>query len=520
MTEKTGCVWLIGAGCGGADLITVRGLERLRQCDVVVYDDLIDGALLAQAPREARRIYMGKRRGRHSAPQEEISRRLIEEARAGHRVARLKGGDPFVFGRGGEEAQALLEAGIPFEEVPGISSAIAIPAAAGIPVTHRGLSRSLHIITGHTAAGGLPEGAARHLAALEGTLVFLMGLSRLEEIAGGLLGAGISPETPAAVISGGNAEHPMTVRAALGTVAERTREAGVRPPAVIVIGGTAALDLTCGAAELRERPAGGTADFRQVPADAAERPLEGVRVGLTGTDSLADRLRAVLEPLGARVRRAERALVEELPGELDFTELFRSRRWLVFTSANGVEVFFRRLARERVDLRRMGGCRLAVIGGATGEALERRGIFPDLCPQVYTGEALAAALAERVEAGEDVVLLRAREAAALLPELLARRGIPVRDVPIYTVRTDSAPEAERPETPDYLVFSSAGGVERYFSLRGGIPERTVCVCIGPVTGEALRARYGRPFLTADSISAGGIAETIRKHWGIRGGKTG
>ena len=355
MTEKTGCVWLIGAGCGSADLITVRGLKLLRQCDVVVYDDLIDSALLAEAPREAKRIYMGKRCGKHSAPQEEISRVLVEQARAGHRVARLTGGDPYVFGRGGEEAQALREAGVPYEEVPGISSAIAIPAAAGIPVTHRGVSRSLHIITGHTAGGGLPEGA-EHLAALEGTLVFLMGLRHLEQIAESLLAAGKSPDTPAAVVSGGNAAHPMTVRATLGTIARRTREADVRPPAVIVVGGTAALDLS------------GT----------VEKPLDSVRVGLTGTDEMAARLRGVLEPLGANAWQVERALVEELPAEIDFTELFQDRRWLVFTSANGVETFFRRLGRERVDLRRMSGCRFAVIGAATGAALERHGILPVL----------------------------------------------------------------------------------------------------------------------------------------------
>ena len=346
MTEKTGCVWLIGAGCGSADLITVRGLELLRQCDVVVYDDLIDSALLSEAPREAKRIYMGKRCGKHSAPQEEISHVLVEEARAGRKVARLKGGDPYVFGRGGEEAQALRAAGIPYEEVPGISSAIAIPAAAGIPVTHRGVSRSLHIITGHTAADGLPENI-EHLAALEGTLVFLMGLSHLEQIAGSLLEAGKAPDTPAAVISGGNAAHPMTVRATLGTIAQRAREADVRPPAVIVVGGTAAIDLS------------GT----------VEKPLAGVRVGLTGTDEMAARLRSALEPLGARTWHVERAEVQELPVEIAPAELFRDRRWLVFTSANGVETFFRRLRRERVDLRRLAGCRFAVIGASTGAAL-------------------------------------------------------------------------------------------------------------------------------------------------------
>ncbi len=491
MTEKTGCVWLIGAGCGSADLITVRGLRLLRQCDVVVYDDLIDSALLAEAPREAKRIYMGKRCGKHSAPQEEISRVLMEEARAGRRVARLKGGDPFVFGRGGEEAQALRAAGIPYEEVPGISSAIAIPAAAGIPVTHRGVSRSFHIITGHTAAGGLPEGAA-HLAALDGTLVFLMGLSHLEQIAGSLLAAGKAPDTPAAVISGGNAAHPAAVRATLGTIAQRAREADVRPPAVIVVGGTAAMDLS------------GT----------VEKPLNRVHVGLTGTDEMAARLRGVLEPLGANTWQVERALVEELPVEEDLAELFRDRRWLVFTSANGVETFFRCLRRERVDLRCMGRCRFAVIGAATGAALERHGILADLCPSAYTSESLAAALTERVAEGEDVVLLRAREGTPQLPKLLRQQGIPVRDIPIYTVRTDTETAEtakEVLETLDYLAFSSAGGVERYFTVHGAVPEGSMCVCIGAGTAAALRVRYQKPFLTASSISAEGIVETIREH---------
>ena len=491
MTEKTGCVWLIGAGCGSADLITVRGLKLLRQCDVVVYDDLIDSALLAEAPRQAKRIYMGKRCGKHSAPQEEISRVLVEEARTGNRVARLKGGDPFVFGRGGEEALALRDAGIPYEEVPGISSAIAIPAAAGIPVTHRGVSRSFHIITGHTAAGGLPEGAA-HLAALDGTLVFLMGLSHLEKIAGSLLEAGKSPDTPAAVISGGNAAHPATVRATLGTIARRAREAEVRPPAVIVVGGTAAMDLS------------GTMD----------KSLRGVRVGLTGTDEMAARLRSVLEPLGASTWHVERALVEELPTEEGLEALFRDRRWLVFTSANGVETFFRRLRRERVDLRRLSGCKFAVIGAATGAALERHGILPDLCPSDYTSESLAAALTERVSPEEDVVLLRSKEGTPQLPALLREHGIPVRDVHIYTVGTDmetAETARELLETLDYLAFSSAGGVERYFEVHGAVPDGTVCVCIGSVTAAALRARYEKPFLTAAAISAEGMAETIRAH---------
>lgn len=491
MTEKTGCVFLVGAGCGGPELMTVGGLALLRQCDVLVYDDLIDHSLLEEVPREARRIYMGKRRGSHSAAQAEICRVLVEEARAGNRVVRLKGGDPFVFGRGGEEAQALRAAGVPYEEVPGISSAIAIPAAAGIPVTHRGLSRSVHIITGHTADGELSEDGEK-LAGLKGTLVFLMGLSRLEKIAGDLLSGGKAPDTPAAVISGGNTAHPAVVRGTLAEIAWRTREAQVQAPAVIVVGAVAALDLS----------------------STLERPLRGIRAGMTGTDTMAARLRAVLEPLGASIWRMERAEVRVLPVKLDFSKLVQPKRWLVFTSANGVETFFRRLRRERVDLRRLAGCRIAVIGAATGAVLEQQGLFPDLCPEAYTSEALAQALLERVSPEENVVLLRAREGTPELPALLRKGGLAVTDIPIYTVSTDLA-AAERAREAlnrplDYLLFSSAGGVRRYFDLYGTVSERTVCVCIGAVTAQALRERHTGTILISPAATAESIGETVLK----------
>lgn len=245
MNAKPGTVYLVGAGCGEADLITVRGLRLLETCHTVVYDDLIAPDLLDAAPPQAERLYMGKREGRPSAAQEDICALLIDRARSGRAVVRLKGGDPFVFGRGGEEALALRAAGVPFEAVPGVTSAIAIPALAGIPVTHRGLSRSVHIVTAHTAGtpDGLPPDLDR-LAHLSGTLVFLMGLSRLEAITARLLAAGKPPDTPAAVLSGGNAPHPASLRGTLSDIAAKARAAGVRPPAVILVGGTAALDLT------------------------------------------------------------------------------------------------------------------------------------------------------------------------------------------------------------------------------------------------------------------------------------
>lgn len=235
-----GRVYLVGAGCGNADLITVRGLRLLQSCDAVVYDELIDQQLLAEVPAEAAKIPMGKRAGRPSASQEEIIEELIRQARLGRKVVRLKGGDPYLFGRGGEEMMALTAAGIPCQEVPGIPSAIGIPAQYGIPVTHRGVSRSVHIVTASTAQSpdGLPEDLPRY-AALEGTLVFLMGLGKREAICRELIRLGKDPATPAAILSGGNAPHPVCIRATLATLPERARDA--QPPAILVVGEVAAL---------------------------------------------------------------------------------------------------------------------------------------------------------------------------------------------------------------------------------------------------------------------------------------
>lgn len=239
-----GKVTLVGAGPGDPGLLTVKGRRALESAEVVVYDRLVGPEVLALIPETARAIDVGKEASRHLIPQEQINDILLREGLAGHNVVRLKGGDPFVFGRGGEEAIALQAAGVPFEVVPGVTSAIAIPALAGVPVTHRGLSRSVHIVTAHTADApdGLPPDLDR-LAQLSGTLVFLMGLSRLEDIAARLLSAGKRVDTPAAVLSGGNAPHPATVRGTLEDIAEKTRAANIRSPAVIVVGDVAALEL-------------------------------------------------------------------------------------------------------------------------------------------------------------------------------------------------------------------------------------------------------------------------------------
>ena len=496
MSEKYGRVYLVGAGCGTADLITVRGMSLLNTCSAVVYDELIDPALLDAAP-QAEKFAMGKRSGRHSAPQEEICARLISLAQEGKQVVRLKGGDPFVFGRGGEEAQALQAAGVPFEVVPGISSALAVPALAGVPVTHRGVSRSVHIVTAHTAgtADGLPEDLDR-LAQMSGTLVFLMGLSRLEQIAAWLTGAGMAPETPAAVLSGGNAPHPADVRGTLADIAARTRRAGVQAPAVIVVGETAAMRLT---------------------APPERKPLDGVRVGLTGTDQMQGRLVQTLAPYGAETVPIQQTQVCPQPLSVDLGELTNGPRWMVFTSRNGVELFFQRLMEQKIDLRRLSGCKFAVIGPSTGAKLEEFGVYPDLCPAGSTTHALAEALLDAARPGEPIDLFRSAQGNRELPAALTPAH-PVRDISLYDLVNDPLiAEQARPrmEELDYLVFSSASGVELFFQVHGGLPKKAVCVCIGPVTALALKKRYDKPFLLASDISAGGIARVIlRNHHAV------
>ncbi len=486
-----GCVYLVGAGCGGPELLTRRGAELLGGCDAVVYDDLIGEGLLALAPPEARRLYMGKRAGRHSAAQEDICAALIALAGEGKRVVRLKGGDPFVFGRGGEELLALKAAGVPCEEVPGISSAIAIPALAGIPVTHRGVSQSVHIITGHTA--GTPDGLPGYfddLARLSGTLVFLMGLGRLEEIARRLMAAGMDGSTPAAAVSGGNAPVPAAVRGTLADLPRRVRAEGVQPPAVIVVGGVAALDLS--------------------PA----LPLTGVRVGLTGTAPLRQKLRLELEALGAGVFDALEIQAEDLPLDFDLDRLRAGGCWAVFTSGGGADSFFRRLGERGMDLRALHGCKFAAIGPATAARLWAHGIQADLCPEEYTSQGLGEALLRRGEPGEDMFLFRSRQGSPVLPELLAGR-FHVEDISLYEVRPGPAGDRARIEGADYLTFASAGGVARFLEAYGFVPEGAVPVCIGPVTARALEEACGRPYLTASDISAGGIVQAIQAaHLGL------
>ena len=480
-----GKVYLVGAGCGEADLITFRGQRLLCDCDAVVYDDLIASDLLVLPPSGAELIYMGKRSGRHSASQKEISDTLIRLAEEGKRVVRLKGGDPFVFGRGGEELQALQAAGIPFEVIPGISSAIAIPEEAGIPVTHRGLSRSLHVVAGHTAdtVDGLPENL-EELANLHGTLVFLMGLRQLPEISERLILAGLSEDTPSAVISGGNTSRKVIVRAPLCQIASKSRD--ITPPAVIVIGDVAALDLMPSGIE----------------------PLNAVTIALTGSDSISGQLEDSLKSLGANVFRAQRSQVIRCP--LDFSQISDSFGWLVFTSANGVDAFFDALRESEKDIRDFAHYRFAVIGSGTKKRLGKYGVQADLCPKEFTVEDLGKALLKTAAPGTPIFLLRSRKANGVLRKILSPH-YPVREIPIYDLKNDERIQkfaAGRMADANYILFSSASGVDFYFEQFGTLPSHTIPVCIGHVCASRLRMYYAGNILTAAEATASSMIEAI------------
>ncbi|MDE7133173.1 MAG: uroporphyrinogen-III C-methyltransferase, partial [Lachnospiraceae bacterium] len=357
---KTGKVYLTGGGCGDPGLLTLKALEVLRGCDVVIYDSLVSEALLERTRPDCEKIYVGKRYGSHAMKQSEINALLVEKAGAGKTVVRLKGGDPYVFGRGGEEFLALREAGVCCEEIPGITSAIAVPAAAGIPVTHRGLATSVTVVTGTAAE---KDGQDRlqmdfeTLARLEGTLVILMGMHHLKEIADGLMTAGKDPDTPCAVIMEGTTGRQRCMRTVLSQLYAEAVGQGFTSPAVIVIGAVAELEL------LSEKD--GESEWQQIlkrkdeQADKLKKPLTGITVGATGTPHFVQKLSAALTEKGADVW--DMGFMEIRPSEGPLPAL-EACGWLVFTSPNGVRVFLDKMKQERKDLRILYGKRIAVIG--------------------------------------------------------------------------------------------------------------------------------------------------------------
>ncbi len=485
--------------------MTLKAAECIGKADVIVYDRLVNNNILKLANERAQLIYVGKKPDHHAVTQEGINEILVKKALEGKIVTRVKGGDPFLFGRGGEEAQALAEHGIEFEIVSGVTSAIAVPAYAGIPVTHRDYCSSLHIITGHEKPGKEESSIDyANLARLEGTLVFLMGVKNLPEISQNLIKHGKKGNTPAAVIENGTTPIQRTVTGTLSDIARIAAEAKIQSPAVTVVGGVAELEK-----ELKWFPKG---------------ELAGKRILVTRSRNQASKLVERIEDLGGE---AVEFPTIKIMGPEDF-QIFdqvlgnlESFKWIVFTSVNGVAAFFGRMKEKGIDIRNLYGVKLCAIGDATGQELANYGLTVDFMPGNYTTSDLLKGLLERVKPGEKVLLARADIGSEELSEGLIEKGIDLTDLAAY--RTVVPPSSREDlirafdERVDYITFTSSSTVKNFVSILGkenlSLISGTRIACIGPVTAKTSKELGLNADIEADVYTVQGLVDSILKDIG-------
>ncbi|MGN6586425.1 MAG: uroporphyrinogen-III C-methyltransferase [Solirubrobacterales bacterium] len=474
MSARAGTVYLVGAGPGDPGLMTARSLELIAGADAIFYDRLIPPGALGGAREDAELFYVGKQPGVPSVPQEEIGGRLIEAARAGKSVVRLKGGDPYVFGRGGEEGEALRVAGIEFEVVPGVTAGVAATAYAGVPVTHRDDASAVAFVTGHEDPEK-EESALdwEALARFPGTLVFYMGMKRLAENATALIEAGRDADEPAAAIERGTWPGQRTVSATLGTIAEAVAREEVKAPALIVVGQVA-----------RRREQLGWLE---------RRPLHGRRVVVTRARAQASGLAQTLRGLGAEVVELPAIRIEpriDSPQVRQAVDQLGDYSLVCLTSPNGVRLLFEAMQEAGQDARALAGATVAAIGPGTTRALAERGIAADVVPERFVAEALVEALADVEVEDKRVLVARAAEARDVLPDTLRERGAEVDVVALYeTVREEpDEAEIEAAQSADYVTFTSSSTVTNLVEALGDrFPRNARIVSIGPITSETARA---------------------------------
>lgn len=505
--NKSGMVYLVGAGPGDAGLLTMRGAECLRESDVVVYDYLANESLLAYAPVAAERIYVGKTAAQHTKTQAEINELLAEHAGAGKTVTRLKGGDPFVFGRGGEEAMYLSERQIAFEIIPGVTSAIAVPAYAGIPVTQRNVNVSFHVITGHEdPEKGEPEVEWDALARMEGTLIFMMGVGNIGEIAENLMKRGKDRDTPVALIRWGTLPEQETLVTTLQMAAEDVARENFHPPAVTVVGPVVSL--------------------RPLVQWYENKPLFGVRAAVTRPMDQSEELTAALRRAGADVcvfptiRVQPRLMNPSIKSEIGGVAGYD---WIIFTSVNAVRLFFGLLYEAKHDARALHDCRIAAIGEKTAEALKNHGICPDIVPREAVQEGLAKAI--KITKGDHVLVPRASSARDALQTSLEERGAKVNIMPVYdtVADKDGIAELKRQLTRGRIhlcTFTSSSTIERFAEavkvedLPKLFSDVTIA-SIGEVTTKTLKNLGLRAHIEAEKATSAGLADAIMKYFKSR-----
>ena len=503
---KKGTVYLVGAGPGDPGLITVKAVECLKQADVVIYDFLAAPKLLKYAREDAEVIYVGKKGGDHTLPQDKINELIAEKAKEGHMVVRLKGGDPFIFGRGGEEAEILAQAGIPFEIVPGVTSAIAAPAYAGIPLTHRRYNTSVAFITGHedpTKEESTIDWSK--LATGVGTLVFLMGVKNLPSITERLIAAGRDPKTPVALVRWGTTPQQATVTGTLETIVADVQAAGLKPPSIIIVGEVI---------ELRE-----TLNWFE------KRPLLGKTVVVTRARAQASDLVDKLSDLGAEC--LECPTIKVVPpddwGHLDAAiDNLETYDWLIFTSVNGVSYFFERLYEKGLDVRAVKDVRTAAIGPATAKRLGDFGLKSDIIPKTYQAESVVEAFEKEDMEEKRVLLPRAKEARPILPVELVKLGAVVNEITAY--QTEQASEnldlvIKRLEegSIDIVTFTSSSTVKNFKALLPddrfeSLIENVAVASIGPITTDTAKELGFKVDITAKDFTIPGLCEAILQHY--------
>ncbi|MCD7826688.1 MAG: uroporphyrinogen-III C-methyltransferase [Clostridiaceae bacterium] len=490
----SGFVSLVGAGPGRKESITVQALECVRRADVILYDNLISPSILNEAALSAELIYVGKRAGAHAMRQEQINKLLIRYAQEGCYVVRLKGGDPFVFGRGGEEAAVLKQQGIPFDVVSGVSSCYSVPAAEGIPVTHRDAASSLHIITGHEGADKAGQNLSFEALANErGTLVFLMGLRHIGEITEKLILQGKAPDTPAAVISNGLTARQRCVCGTLENIAGLAGREKLSTPAVIVIGEVVSEKQNMG---------------RQ-----SVLPLSGKRILFTGTRKMAEQLEQAFMPFGAECIALSLIETTQLQNQ-DADRMLQNVKqyqWIVFTSASGVKAFFDRLAKLWLDRRMLCAVRFAVVGTSTEQELEKYGYFADFVPSVFTSRQLALEWTAALSGDESVLLVRGTQGARHLEHALAEREISFDCAELYETRTDYRRKDELQRVcadVDYVIVTSGSGARALAEMLPETAAQIRVAAIGPETAKACRQAGLTVCVTAKKQDAAGIAQTI------------